>query len=105
MSLDLFGDENVVGLDSKNQALNYLSSMVAELRAEIERRPADEDPLTSVVYRTWDRKLMMRIGAVHGGIKMAKAVGLITVEQSSIVLTEALGVISRAMACVDMGNV
>jgi hypothetical protein len=47
---------------------------------------------------------MMKLGAVHGGIKMAKSIGLITVEQSSIVLTEALAVISRTMAGVDMGN-
>jgi hypothetical protein len=104
MSVDLFGDFHVVGLESKNQALNYLAEMVGELKTEIGKRPKQADPLTSVEYRTWDRRLMMKIGAVHGGIKMARAMGLITVEQSSIVLTEALAVVSRTMAGVDMGN-
>jgi len=86
-----------------HQSLNLIQSAVDDLKTTLEACPSQEDPLTSPVYRTWDRRVCMKLGAAFGHIRHAQACGHITPDVYHKIYLELLGITTRQAAAVEMG--
>lgn len=99
------GPSIVRELVGPHQSLNLIKEAIDEVKAELAKCPRAEDPLTSVIYRTWDRRTMMKLGAAFGHIRHAQACGHITPEAYQKLYLEVMGMVTRAAAVVDMQGV
>lgn len=98
------GPDVVRELVGPHQSLNLIQEAVTQLRQQLAACPAQEDPLTSAIYRTWDRRSMIKLGAAFGHLRHAQACGHITPEVYRKIYMELLGVMTRAAANVEMGT-
>ncbi len=91
-------------LHSGEAALNVFEDLMSRLQAEADRHPIDECPLTSATYRSWDRKLMMRLGMAEGALLVLQARGDITPEQYMKMKMKVLAFTVRRSARVQLGG-
>ncbi len=98
------GHDPISLLDSRTNAINLLRSYVEELQAELGKIPRLEDPLTSKVYRTWDRRTMMKYGGCLFALRYAQAMGDISVAQFELIKGEITALVVKTAATVEMGN-
>jgi hypothetical protein len=96
------GPDIVKELVGPHQSLNLVREAIEDLKTELDKCPRAEDPLTSVIYRTWDRRTMMKLGAAFGHLRHAQACGHITPEVYQKLYLEIMGITTRAAARVDM---
>lgn len=92
------------GILGPHQSLNLIQDAIDQLKAHLALCPTAEDPLTSSIYRTWDRRTMMRLGVAYGHLRHAQACGHITPEVYSRVYLELMGITVRAAATVEMSG-
>lgn len=96
------GPQIVRELVGPHNSLNLIREAIEQLKQELDRCPTKEDPLTSPIYRTWDRRTMMKLGAAFGHLRHAQACGHITPEVYQKIYMELLGITTRTAARVDM---
>lgn len=96
------GPQIVRELVGPHQSLNLIQEAIGALKTELAKCPKAEDPLTSTIYRTWDRRTMIKLGAAFGHLRHAQACGHITPEVYRRLYLEIMGITARAAATVDM---
>lgn len=94
----------IPSLDTHTQAINLVREQVAKLRQYLEDRPADQDPLTSQVYRTWKHRFCIQLGICYGHLQALNAFGFIPIEQFMRLKVEIMGFTLRLAEPVDMGT-
>lgn len=97
------GPDIVRELVGPHQSLNLVREAIDQLKQQLDQCPRQEDPLTSAVYRTWDRRSMMKLGAAFGHLRHAQACGHITPEVYQKLYMEIMGITVRTAANVEMG--
>jgi hypothetical protein len=102
----LIVDPAVVGnLSSAEQASNYVSAKIEELRTLIRNEPP---PKTAQVncfeYIRWERRVLITHGQAVGALQALQAFGHISVPQFKVLKDKIIGVMLRKTADVQMGQ-